>query len=140
MGKLYTNCRWWIKLFNNGELVILNSKNLPFKYTGKTLGDIMYRPFKVVSVGYNKWYYYLTWQESWKIHLKFTTTQFRKYCRKHPARVIVLIDEYDACCMMARNIACGSSDNVALMHVLLVRWIGFHILKVHCGCAKTPPN
>jgi len=78
MKKYHNKKRKSIEPFKQGELVMLDGRNIWAKHRCKKLEDTMLGPFEVVSVGSNLMYPTLQQPHAWKIHSVFNIDLFEQ--------------------------------------------------------------
>ena len=125
MRKYYDKTRKSIEPFKNGELIMLNGKNICAKHRCKQLEDLMYGPFEVVNTGKNGRYCKLKLPESWRIHQTFNIALLEQYRGTNRKKQVVEIEADDAGWKMQSFIVSGPSDEDPRKHVYLVKWEGY---------------
>jgi len=122
MRKYYDKKRKPIELFNKGELVMLNGRNIRAKHRCKMLEDKMLGPFEMVSVGSNLRYCKLKLPYSWKIHPVFNIDLLEHDQATDPKKHVIEIEADRNNWVMESIIASGPSDDNPHHHVFLVKW------------------
>jgi hypothetical protein len=122
MQKYYNKKRKTMESVKEGDLVMLNRRNIRAKQQCKKLEDKMLRPFKILSVGGNFCDCKLKFPDSWKIHSVFVIDLVERYWGTDPKKQAIEIEGDCKDWVMESIIARGPSDNNPKRHVLLFKW------------------
>jgi len=125
MGKYYDRKRQSIEEFKMGGWVILSGKNIRSKGTCQKLENEMFRPFEIILVGHNNWYWKLCLPSLWKIDSRFDISLLEPYRGKNREREVVQIEADNAGWTIEMIITSGPSNNDPEKHVFLVQWEGY---------------
>jgi len=122
MKKNYNKKRKSVVPFANGELVMLNGRNIRARHRCRKLEDKMFGPFEILSTGKNQRYCKLQLPDAWKIHPVFNIDLLERYRGTNPMKPVVEIEADGQNWVMEQIIACGPSDENPKEHVFLVKW------------------
>lgn len=111
-----------IEPLNNGELVILNHKNMRAIHCCKTLEDKMYGPFEVIAPRKNGRYCTVKLAKAWKIYPTFNISLLEQYRGTNLKKQVDEIDADNAGWKMGSLIANGYSDDDPMTQICLVKW------------------
>jgi len=125
MKNSYNKKRKSIEPFKKGELVMLNGRNIRANHRCRKLEDMMFGPFKILSVGGNQRYCKLRLPDSWKIHPVFNIDLLERYEGTDPKKQVIEVEAEGEDWVMEAIIASGPSDSNPKQHLFLVKWKDF---------------